>query len=68
MWLDKSVLFRALTSPKKQLKSLFVSSLTHKKQSRHNSLHITVYMVLTSMIINISYPRSVVVCISPLSN
>ncbi|WZZ28252.1 hypothetical protein YC2023_011653 [Brassica napus] len=31
MWLDKSVLSRALTLPKKQLKSLFVSSLICKK-------------------------------------
>ncbi|KAG5414989.1 hypothetical protein IGI04_002556 [Brassica rapa subsp. trilocularis] len=51
-------------SPKKQLESLSVSSLTHKKQSTHNSLHIFVYIVLTSMIKNISYPKSVVVYLS----
>ncbi|KAH0898210.1 hypothetical protein HID58_047778 [Brassica napus] len=38
MWLGKSVLSRALTSPKKQLESLSVSSLIRKKQSTHNSL------------------------------
>ncbi|KAG5375734.1 hypothetical protein IGI04_040330 [Brassica rapa subsp. trilocularis] len=32
----------------------------YKKQSTHNSLYITVYIVLTSIIINISYPRFVV--------
>ncbi|KAH0889870.1 hypothetical protein HID58_052299, partial [Brassica napus] len=47
MWLGKSVLSRALASPKKQLESLFVSSLICKKQSTHNSLYITVYIVLT---------------------
>ncbi|KAH0867862.1 hypothetical protein HID58_074884, partial [Brassica napus] len=31
MWLGKSVLSRALSSPKKQLESLFVSSLIRKK-------------------------------------
>ncbi|KAH0858055.1 hypothetical protein HID58_086316 [Brassica napus] len=31
MWLDKSVMSRALTSPKKQSESLFVSSLICKK-------------------------------------
>ncbi|WZZ26897.1 hypothetical protein YC2023_010298 [Brassica napus] len=34
-------LSRALTSPKKQLESLYVSSLIRKKQSTHNSLYIT---------------------------
>ena len=66
MWMGKSVLSRALTSPKKQFESLSVSSLTSKKQSTHNSLHITVYIGLTSMIKNISYPRSVVIYLSPL--
>ncbi|KAH0873352.1 hypothetical protein HID58_070714, partial [Brassica napus] len=47
MWLGKSVLSRALTSPKKQLESLSVSSLIRKKQSTHNSLYINVYIVLT---------------------
>ena len=37
MWLDKSVMSRALTSPKKQLETLSVSSLIRKKQSTHNS-------------------------------
>ncbi|KAH0884872.1 hypothetical protein HID58_060968, partial [Brassica napus] len=41
MWLGKSVLSRDLTSPKKQLESLSVSSLIRKKQSTHNSLYIT---------------------------
>ncbi|KAH0894414.1 hypothetical protein HID58_056843, partial [Brassica napus] len=41
IWLGKYVLSRALTSPKKQLESLFVSSLIRKKQSTHNSLYIT---------------------------
>uniref|UniRef100_A0A0D3BF97 Uncharacterized protein n=1 Tax=Brassica oleracea var. oleracea TaxID=109376 RepID=A0A0D3BF97_BRAOL len=68
MWLDKSVLSRALTSPKKQLESLSVSSLIRKKQSTHNSLHITVYIVLTSMIKNISYPKSVSIYLPYLSN
>ncbi|KAG5383535.1 hypothetical protein IGI04_035005 [Brassica rapa subsp. trilocularis] len=52
MWLRKSVLSRALASPKKQFKLLSVSSLTRKKKSTH-ILHITVYIVLTSMIKNI---------------
>ena len=64
MWLGKSVLSRALTLPKKQLESLSVSSLICKKQSTHNSLYITVYIVLTSIIKNISYPRFVVVYLS----
>ncbi|KAH0910455.1 hypothetical protein HID58_033776, partial [Brassica napus] len=38
IWLGKSVMSRTLTSPKKQLESLFVSSLICKKQSTHNSL------------------------------
>ncbi|KAH0892956.1 LOW QUALITY PROTEIN: hypothetical protein HID58_055385, partial [Brassica napus] len=41
MWLSKSVLSRVLTSPKKQLESFYVSLLTHKKQSTHKSLYIT---------------------------
>uniref|UniRef100_A0A0D3A9W0 Uncharacterized protein n=1 Tax=Brassica oleracea var. oleracea TaxID=109376 RepID=A0A0D3A9W0_BRAOL len=64
MWLEKSVLSRALTSPKKQLESLSISSLIRKKQSTHNVLYINVYIVLTSTIKNISYPRSVVVYLS----
>ncbi|KAG5375255.1 hypothetical protein IGI04_039851 [Brassica rapa subsp. trilocularis] len=55
------IIFQALTSPKKQLESLSVSSLIHKKQSTHNSFYITVCIVLTSIIKNISYPRFVVV-------
>ena len=66
MWLGKSVLFRALTSPKKQLESLSVSSLIRKKQSTHNFLYIIIYIVLTSIIKNISYPNYVVVYLSPL--
>ena len=66
MWLGKSVLSRALASPKKKLESLSVSSLIRKKQSTHKSLYITVYIVLTSIIKNISYPRFVVVYLSPL--
>ena len=64
MWLDKFVLSRALISPKKQLESLSVSSFIRKKQSIHNSLYITLYIVLTSIIKNIFYPRSVVVYLS----
>ena len=64
MWLGKSVLSRALTSPKKQLESLSVSSLIRKKQSTHNSLYIIIYIVLTSIIKNIFYPRFVVVYLS----
>ena len=64
MWLGKSVMPRALTSPKKQLESLSVSSLIRKKQSTHNFLYITIYIVLTSIIKNISYPRFVVVYLS----
>ncbi|WZZ65127.1 LOW QUALITY PROTEIN: hypothetical protein YC2023_076497 [Brassica napus] len=60
MWLGKSVLSRALTLPKKQFESLSVSSLIRKKQSTHNSLYIIIYIVLTSIIKNISYPKSVV--------
>ncbi|WZZ45542.1 hypothetical protein YC2023_041801 [Brassica napus] len=41
MWLGKFVLSRGLTSPEKQLESLYVSSLTRKKKSTYNSLHIT---------------------------
>ena len=66
MWLGKSVLSRALTLPKKQLESLSVSSLIRKKQSTHNSLYIIIYIVLTSIIKNISYPKYVVVYLSPL--
>nr|VDD44326.1 unnamed protein product [Brassica oleracea] len=66
MWLGKFVLSRALASPKKQPESLSVSSLIRKKQSTHNSLYTTVYIVLTSIIKNISYPRFVVVYLSPL--
>ncbi|KAL0757022.1 hypothetical protein Bca101_094690 [Brassica carinata] len=66
MWLGKSVLSRALTLPNKQLESLSVSSLIRKKQSTHDSLYIFIYIVLTSIIINISYPKSVVVYLSPL--
>ena len=66
MWLEKSVLPRALASPKKQLESLSVSSLICKKQSTHNSLYIIIYIVLTSIIKNISYPNFVVVYLSPL--
>ena len=66
MWLGKSVLSRALTSPKKQLESLFVSSLIRKKQLTHNSLYIIIYIVLTSIIKNIFYPNYVVVYLSPL--
>ncbi|KAG5400297.1 hypothetical protein IGI04_014904, partial [Brassica rapa subsp. trilocularis] len=51
---------QALTSPKKQIESLFVSSLIRKKQSTRNYLYITVYIVLKSIIKNISYPRFVV--------
>ncbi|WZZ90256.1 hypothetical protein YC2023_118835 [Brassica napus] len=39
MWLGKSVLSRALTLPKKQLESLFVSSLIRKKQPPHYHQH-----------------------------
>ncbi|KAH0872607.1 hypothetical protein HID58_069969, partial [Brassica napus] len=42
MWLGKSVLSRALTSPKKQLESLSVSSLIRKKQS-----HIIFFILLS---------------------
>ncbi|CAG7875737.1 unnamed protein product, partial [Brassica rapa] len=49
---------------KKQLESLFVFSLICKKQSTHN--YIIIYIVLTSIIKNISYPNSVVVYLSPL--
>jgi len=66
MWLGKSVLSRALTLPKKQPKSLFVSSLICKKQSTHNSFYIIIYIVLTSIIKNISYQKYVVVYLSPL--
>ncbi|CAG7889131.1 unnamed protein product [Brassica rapa] len=66
MWLDKSVLSKALTLAKKQLESLFVSSLNRKKQSTHNSLYIIIYIVLTSIIKNIFYPNFVVVYLSPL--
>ena len=66
MWLGKSVMSRALTSPKKQLESLSVSSLIRKKLSTHNSLYIIIHIVLTSIIKNISYPNSVVVYLSPL--
>ncbi|WZZ40189.1 hypothetical protein YC2023_036448 [Brassica napus] len=41
MWLGKSVMSSALTSPKKQLESLSVSSLIRKKQSTHNFLYVT---------------------------
>ena len=51
---------------KKQLESLFVSSLIFKKQSTHNSLYIIIYIVLTSIIKNIFYPNFVVVYLSPL--
>ena len=64
MWLDKSVLSRALTLPKKQPESLSVSSLIRKKQSTHNFLYIIVYIVLTSIIKNISYTKYVVVYLS----
>ena len=50
IWLGKYVLSRALTSPKKQLKSLSISTLIRKKQSTHKSIYITVYIVLTSII------------------
>ena len=66
MWLGKSVLSRALTSKKEKLESLSVSSLIRKQQSTHNYLYITVYIVLTSIIRNISYPRYVVVYLYPL--
>ncbi|KAH0917710.1 hypothetical protein HID58_025370 [Brassica napus] len=36
--LGKSVMSRALTSPKKQLELLSISSLIRKKQSTHNFL------------------------------
>ncbi|WZZ49745.1 hypothetical protein YC2023_049852 [Brassica napus] len=45
MWLGKSVLFRALTLPKKQHESLSVSSLIRKKQSTHDSLYIIIYIM-----------------------
>nr|VDD50494.1 unnamed protein product [Brassica oleracea] len=66
MWLGKSVLSRALTLPKKQPESLSVSSLIRKKQSTHNSLYIIIYIVLTSIIKNIFYPKYVVVYLYPL--
>ncbi|CAG7883929.1 unnamed protein product [Brassica rapa] len=66
MWLGKSVMSKVLTLVKKQLESLSVSSLIRKKQSTHNSLYITIYIVLTSIIKNISYPNFVVVYLSPL--
>ncbi|KAH0893362.1 hypothetical protein HID58_055791, partial [Brassica napus] len=43
MWLGKSNMSKALTLAKKQLESLSVSSLIHKKQSTHNSLYIIIY-------------------------
>ena len=64
MWLGKSVLSRALASAKKQLESLYVSSFIRKKQSTHNPFYITVYIVLKSIIKNISYPRYVVAYLS----
>ena len=66
MWLGKSVMSKALILAKKQLESLSVSSLIHKKQSTHNSLYIIIYIVLISIIKNISYPNYVVVYLSPL--
>ncbi|WZZ79408.1 hypothetical protein YC2023_099980 [Brassica napus] len=59
IWFGKSVLSRALTLPKKQPESLSVSSLIRKKQSTHNSLYIIIYIVLASIIKNISYPKYV---------
>uniref|UniRef100_A0A0D3BUM6 Uncharacterized protein n=1 Tax=Brassica oleracea var. oleracea TaxID=109376 RepID=A0A0D3BUM6_BRAOL len=64
MWLGKSNMSKALTLAKKLLESLSVSSLICKKQSTHNSLYIIIYIVLTSIIKNISYPNSVVVYLS----
>ncbi|KAG5383739.1 hypothetical protein IGI04_035209 [Brassica rapa subsp. trilocularis] len=63
---EQIVLSKALTLAKKQLESLSVSSLIRKKQSTHNFLYIIIYIVLTSIIKNISYPNSVVVYLSPL--
>ncbi|WZY75661.1 hypothetical protein YC2023_022045 [Brassica napus] len=60
MWLGKSVLSKALILAKKQLESLSVSSLIHKKQSTCNSLYIIIYIGLTSIIKNILYPNFVV--------
>ncbi|WZZ00739.1 hypothetical protein YC2023_073067 [Brassica napus] len=66
MWLGKSILSKALALAKKQIESLSVNSLNHKKQSTHNSLYIIIYIVLTSIIKNIFYPNYVVVYLSPL--
>ncbi|KAG5383713.1 hypothetical protein IGI04_035183 [Brassica rapa subsp. trilocularis] len=51
---------KALTLAKKQLESLSLSALIYKKQSTHNFLYIIIYIVLTSIIKNISYPNFVV--------
>ncbi|KAG5397855.1 hypothetical protein IGI04_019669, partial [Brassica rapa subsp. trilocularis] len=56
----------ALILPKKQHDSLSISSLIRKKQSTHNFIYIIIYIVLTSIIKNISYPKSVVVYLSSL--
>ncbi|CAG7862203.1 unnamed protein product [Brassica rapa] len=64
--IGKSVMSKALTLAKKQLESLSLSALIRKKQSTHNFLYIIIYIVLTSIIKNISYPNFVVVYLSPL--
>ncbi|CAG7888382.1 unnamed protein product [Brassica rapa] len=66
MWLDKSNLSKTLTLAKKQLESLSVSLLIRKKQSTHSYLYIIIYIVLTSIIKNISYSNYVVVYLFPL--
>ncbi|WZZ85613.1 hypothetical protein YC2023_114192 [Brassica napus] len=42
MWLDKSVLSRALALPKKQLESLSVSSLIQKQTQSHQEIQETI--------------------------
>ncbi|WZY94371.1 hypothetical protein YC2023_066700 [Brassica napus] len=42
MWFDKSVLSRAMTSPKKQLESLSVSSLIQKQPQPHQEIQETI--------------------------
>ncbi|KAG5382898.1 hypothetical protein IGI04_034368 [Brassica rapa subsp. trilocularis] len=58
--LDCSTISKTLTLRKKQLESLSVFLLIRKKQSTHNSLYIIIYIVLTSIIKNISYPKFVI--------
>ncbi|KAG5393637.1 hypothetical protein IGI04_023600 [Brassica rapa subsp. trilocularis] len=64
-FISTTIIYEVITA-KKQLESLFVSSLICKKQSTHNSLYIIIYIVLTSIIKNIFYPNYVVVYLSPL--